>query len=183
MTTYVLVIAAACLALLGWAFARTDLARQLVGAVLGLALVFGVVASIFEDPVTGVRHDILVLFAMVLAVAGGGVVTTAAFETIDASRSGDTHGRTVTAAAEVLRGGAWVGGLERVAVFGALAARWPEGVAIVLAVKGLGRYPELKVQAMAGTAERFIIGTMISVIWAVACAYLAFAPYVLPPGR
>ncbi|WP_370614982.1 hypothetical protein [Mumia sp. Pv 4-285] len=183
MTTYVLVIAAACLAVVGSAFARTELAQRIVGALLAVAVAFGVVATIFEDPVTGVQHDILVLFAMVLAVLGGGVVTTAAFETIDASRSSDTPGRTVTAAAEVLRGGAWVGALERLAVFGSLAARWPEGVAIVLAVKGLGRYPELKVKERSGAAERFIIGTMISVIWAVACVYLAFAPYVLDPRR
>ncbi|KAA1420402.1 hypothetical protein FE697_015660 [Mumia zhuanghuii] len=180
MTTYVLVIAAACLALVGSAFARSDIAQRIVGAILAVALAFCVVATIFEDPVTGMQHDVLVLFALVLAVAGGGIVTSAAFETIDSSRTEDTYGRTVTAAAAVLRGGAWVGALERLAVFGALAARWPEGVAIVLAVKGLGRYPELKIQGSSGAAERFIIGTMISVIWAVACVYVVFAPYIVP---
>jgi hypothetical protein len=194
MTAYVVVIVAACVAVVGWAFARDDRLRQVVGAGLAVLVGVAVVASIFEDPVRGVQHDILVLFAMVLAVSGGAVVTTAAFETIDASevldrRPEETHGQTMAVAATVLRGGAWIGALERLAVFGALAARWPEGVAIVLAVKGLGRYPELKAGVVAhggpvaGTAERFIIGTMISVIWAVACAYLAFAPYVIPLVR
>jgi hypothetical protein len=70
----------------------------------------------------------------------------------------------------VLRGGAWIGCLERAAVYGTLVAGWPEGVAIVLGLKGLGRYPELRNQDHTGTAERFIIGTFTSVLWAVACA-------------
>ena len=44
----------------------------------------------------------------------------------------------------MLRGGAWIGGLERAAVFAALASGWPEGLAVVLALKGLGRYSELR---------------------------------------
>lgn len=187
MTAYVIVIAAAAVALVGWAFARTTTVRLVTGGGLAVALALAVVATIFEDPVTGSRHDVLVLFALVLAVCGGAVVTTAAFEAIDSGRPAEPEGATVRAAAEVLRGGAWIGALERLAVFGALAARWPEGVAIVLAVKGLGRYPELRAQETArprgvphsGAAERFIIGTMVSVIWAVACVYVAYAPYVL----
>jgi hypothetical protein len=45
----------------------------------------------------------------------------------------------------------------------------------VLALKGLGRYSELRGQpgdaaASGGVAERFIIGTFASVLWACACA-------------
>ena len=40
----------------------------------------------------------------------------------------------------------------------------------MLGLKGLGRYPELRNQEHTGTAERFIIGTFTSVLWAVACA-------------
>jgi F0F1-type ATP synthase membrane subunit c/vacuolar-type H+-ATPase subunit K len=76
-------------------------------------------------------------------------------------------------AGEVLRGGAWIGALERLAVYAALVAGWGPGLAIVLAVKGLGRYPELRNQEDTGAAERFIIGTFTSVLWAVACAALA----------
>ena len=36
-----------------------------------------------------------------------------------------------------------------------------------------GRYPELRNQEDTGAAERFIIGTFTSVLWAVACAGLA----------
>ncbi|WP_053207589.1 pentapeptide repeat-containing protein [Jiangella muralis] len=66
---------------------------------------------------------------------------------------------------ETLRGGTSIGALERVAVAVTLLAGWPEGLALVLGVKGLGRYPELRRPA---AAERFIIGTLASVLWAVA---------------
>ena len=113
MTTYVLVVAAACLALGGWAFVQSEPGRQVVGAVLGLAVALAVVASIFGEPVTGVQHDILILFAMVLAVAGGGVVTSAVFDTIDSSRSpATTHGRT-SGAADIRR--RWCGSGRRAA--------------------------------------------------------------------
>ena len=55
-------------------------------------------------------------------------------------------------------------------------AGWPEGMAIVLAIKGLARYPELRSPDQPASvtpqavAERFIIGTFTSVLWAVTCA-------------
>jgi hypothetical protein len=57
--------------------------------------------------------------------------------------------------------------MERLAVLGSLLVGSVEGVAIVLAVKGLGRYPDLRGP---GAAERFIIGTFASVLWACGCA-------------
>ena len=48
-----------------------------------------------------------------------------------------------------------------------MLAGWPEGVALVLAVKGVGRYPELR---ETNAPEAFIIGTLASVLWAVAAA-------------
>ena len=101
-----------------------------------------------------------------VAVAGGGLVTTQVFGFVD-------RGSPVRRAGEVLRGGAWIGALERLAVYVALVAGWGPGLAIVLAVKGLGRYPELRSQEDTGAAERFIIGTFTSVLWAVACVGLA----------
>ncbi|TQL04201.1 hypothetical protein [Cellulomonas sp. SLBN-39] len=63
----------------------------------------------------------------------------------------------------VLRGGTWIGLLERLLVTGALLAGQPEGVAVVVAVKGLGRYPELRENP--GASERFVIGTLASLAW------------------
>ena len=106
------------------------------------------------------------LLAGVVAVAGGGLVTTQVFSLVEDPER-------VRGAGAVLRGGAWIGALERLGVYVALAAGWAPGLAIVLAVKGLGRYPELRNQEDTGVAERFIIGTFTSVLWAVACAGLA----------
>jgi len=114
-------------------------------------------------------HDLdkaVTVLAGVVAVAGGGLVTTQVFSFVeDPAR--------VTRAGSVLRGGAWIGALERLAVFATLVAGWGPGLAIVLAVKGLGRYPELRNDDDTGVAERFIIGTFTSVLWAAACAGVA----------
>jgi hypothetical protein len=67
---------------------------------------------------------------------------------------------------EVLRGGAWIGVLERAAVAGTLLLGWTEGLAVLVAIKGLGRFTELKAPA---AAERFIIGTLASLLWAAGC--------------
>lgn len=70
---------------------------------------------------------------------------------------------------ELLRGGAWIGVLERIGIMASLLT-WPEGVALILAIKGLARYPELKAGATSGAAERFIVGTLVSFGWAAGCA-------------
>ncbi len=79
----------------------------------------------------------------------------------------------VRAAETTLRGGRWIGMLERLAVYAGVLAGFPEGIAVVLAIKGLARYPELKATEK-GAAERFIIGTFASVLFAAACAGLAW---------
>ena len=70
----------------------------------------------------------------------------------------------------VLRGGTWIGVLERLAVTGCLLAGLPSGVAVVVAVKGLGRYPELRENP--GASERFVIGTLASLLWSAGLGYL-----------
>ena len=52
----------------------------------------------------------------------------------------------------------------------AILAGWGAGIAVIVAVKGLGRYPELRAGQGTGAAERFIIGTFASLGWAAACA-------------
>ena len=68
---------------------------------------------------------------------------------------------------EVLRGGLTIGVLERIATAGTIIAGFPEGLAIVVAVKGVGRFTELESPE---ARERFIIGTFASLIWACAAA-------------
>ena len=70
----------------------------------------------------------------------------------------------------MLRGGALIGALERLAMLGTLLAGWPEGIAAIVAVKAFARYPELRAGQGTGATERFIIGTFASLGWAGACA-------------
>jgi hypothetical protein len=158
----VLVAIAAVLSVVGLATGNTG--RIVAGSLLVLlllALLYGWSATDHPDQSKGVT-----VLAAVLAVAGGGIVTTQVFSFVEDPEK-------VRDAGAVLRGGAWIGALERLAVFVALVAGWAPGVAIVLAVKGLGRYPELRNRDDTGVAERFIIGTFTSVLWAVACAGVA----------
>lgn len=71
---------------------------------------------------------------------------------------------------EVLRGGLLIGFLERAAVAVAILSGQPVAIAYVVAIKGLGRYPELKDTPAA--SERFIIGTLASMLWAASVAVL-----------
>ena len=70
----------------------------------------------------------------------------------------------------VLRGGTWVGLLERLATTSALLVGEPTAVAVVVAVKGLGRYPELRENP--GASEPFVIGTFASLLWSAAVGLL-----------
>ena len=68
-------------------------------------------------------------------------------------------------AGQQMPGGTWIGLLERVGIYTCIVAGFPAGVAIVLGVKGFGRYPELSTPD-AAKSERFIIGTLGSTLWA-----------------
>lgn len=145
------------------ALATGKAARLAAAAALGLLAV-----SLLLGWPTSADHDLekfVRVAAGILAVAGGGLVTTQVFSLVE-----DTE--LVSRAGSILRGGAWIGALERLAVYVALVAGWAPGLAIVLAVKGLGRYPELRSRDDSAVAERFIIGTFTSVLWAVGCAAL-----------
>ena len=76
----------------------------------------------------------------------------------------------------ILRGGLVIGVLERTGVALAILLNEPVAIAYVVAIKGLGRYAELKETPAA--AERFIIGTLTSLLWACAVAGLT-AVYLL----
>ncbi|TWE12802.1 hypothetical protein [Rudaeicoccus suwonensis] len=132
------------------------------------------------------RSALVIAALGLVAVFAGIAVTMGVFRFIDASdrHADDAHAEqpqgersqvahTMESAASALRGGAWIGALERAAIFAGLIAGWPETIAIVLAVKGLGRYPELKSGEQPAVAERFIIGTFVSVLWACGCAGVA----------
>ncbi|MDO5678096.1 MAG: hypothetical protein Q4G35_11380 [Propionibacteriaceae bacterium] len=81
------------------------------------------------------------------------------------------------AAQRELPGGRWVGIFERIAIYACIVSGFASGIAIVLAVKGLGRYADLKTTSASGTSrkgELFIIGTFASVLWAAVWAGIAY---------
>ncbi|MCR6689936.1 hypothetical protein [Cellulomonas sp.] len=107
--------------------------------------------------------------ASTAALPAPGVATATAQPRAAASSDGPEGPRAMA----VLRGGTWIGILERLAVAGSVLLGVPEGVAVVVAVKGLGRYPELRENP--GASERFVIGTLASLVWSVAVAAAARA--------
>ncbi len=68
-------------------------------------------------------------------------------------------------------GGEWIGLLERAAVFVLVLVGSATGLAVVLAIKALGRYADLRTPNEA-RGERFIIGTFASMLWASGAAGL-----------
>ena len=162
----------------------------LVAGLAALALLALLHGPLEDD--RGLLSRLLLVPLLALAALGGGPVTATVLHLADREDGQSQYGRAgVEAAASVLRGGAWIGGFERTGVFATLVAGWPEGIAVVLGLKGLGRYSELKSDApsrgpeppppvQGGVAERFIIGTFCSVLWAVACAGVVAG--LLAPG-
>jgi hypothetical protein len=159
----------AAVILVGGALAlRGERVRRPAGAgLLVLALAAAAVLAWRTGPAPEQLAGAGVLLAVAAAAAGGGPVATAVLRLADPD-SGPSRRR--ASDPEVLRGGAWIGVLERIAVAATLLGGWPEGLAVLVAVKGLGRFNELKAPV---AAERFIIGTLASGLWAVGCAGVA----------
>jgi len=121
---------------------------------------------------------VVVLSAAVAAlgvVAGSPITTWVLQRTEPPSTTGPTGGILVGGRAdgetEILRGGTTIGYLERFAVIGAAAVGRLEIVAAVIAIKGLGRFTELSSSI---ARERFIIGTLVSLLWAGLCGALVW---------
>jgi hypothetical protein len=140
-------------------------------ALVVAALLVVVVSPVDVPPLVGIG---LALVGVALAVVGGDPVTRRILDiaTRGSSREGVRGGILIfvddgaaanAPAREVLRGGATIGYLERLGVALALLAGYPEAIAVVVAVKGIGRFSEL---AAPEARERFIIGTLASMLWA-----------------
>lgn len=166
-----------------------------VGAVATVLLALAAAVAANTDPADGWRLAAALVLGVAAAASGGGVVVRSVFRlmrrefrparisvspaetaqltapaepgTADPATAGPDTGEPDTGG---LRGGSWIGYLERAAVAATLLAGWPEGVALVLAVKGVGRYSELREP---NAPEAFIIGTLTSVLWAAGAAGVA----------
>ncbi|WP_203135684.1 hypothetical protein [Microbacterium sp. JZ31] len=76
---------------------------------------------------------------------------------------------------QVMKGGRLIGPLERAIVFGlTLAAAYPL-LAAFIAAKGIVRFPEISRDGDGGDrAEYFLVGSMVSWVQALACAFLVW---------
>lgn len=141
------------------------------GVLIAAALVVVVVA-----PPSGVSALVgipLTVLGIAAATIGGNPFTRRALDIATGDRVRETAdgGILIIAANEadpentrtLMRGGTVIGYLERIATVIAIAVGFPEAVAAVIAVKGIGRFPEL---AESEARERFIIGTVASLLWA-----------------
>jgi hypothetical protein len=147
---------------------RSDTRRNALGA-LSLLVVLAAAAALAlrAGRVGHGLEDTGVLLAVAAAAFGGGPVATAVLRAADPDRG---PYRRRASDPEVLRGGTWIGVLERTAIAITVLAGFAEGLAILIALKGLGRFNELKAPV---ASERFIIGTLASGLWALACVGVA----------
>ncbi|MET0954501.1 MAG: hypothetical protein ABWY68_01030 [Cryobacterium sp.] len=177
-------LASLILAILAFRLRKQPFAIASAGALAAALLV----AALPVGEAPAVFVVVIGLAGLVLAVIGGGPVALLALQlATQNSVSPGSHGGIMVgteqpagpdapgtdaapaAVHEVLRGGLTIGVLERLAVTGAILAGFPEALAVVVAIKGVGRFTEL---ASGEARERFIIGTLASLIWACACAIL-----------
>ncbi|HXH34488.1 MAG TPA: hypothetical protein VNJ54_08770 [Plantibacter sp.] len=132
-------------------------------------------------PPSGPALLLLGTFVLLLAVVGGGPVASLVLSlATDGTVPQGVHGgimierrpsgaspQVIGRPIEVLRGGTTIGVLERLALVAALYAGYPEAIAVIVAVKGVGRFTELD---SAEARERFIIGSLASLLWAAGVA-------------
>ena len=119
------------------------------------------ISAAYTPKVHGVAFAFAAVLSVLASAIGGTKIAPFAFR-LARRRGAPANGSDLP---QPLQGGLMIGLLERTAISVAILAHWPEGIAIVLAVKGLARYPELRDP---GASEQFIIGTFASVLWAIA---------------
>lgn len=160
--------AAAALSVLSWWRPVLPFVAAAGGAVAA-ALLLSAIAV--DDLGFGVLALVTAL-ALVAAVVGGGPAATVALRLATRGEpvTEGSQGGIIEKGREVLRGGTAIGVLERLALAGVILAGFPEGLAVIVAVKGVGRFGEFESPA---SRERFIIGTFASLIWAAAAAGIA----------
>jgi hypothetical protein len=142
--------------------------RPLVAVLVGEVVLTAAVAYLGASgpPLTPPWSWFAVGLASSASLVCGGALTTCVLALAD----GTSRSSGLRVQRTILRGGTWIGALERLALTATVVAGWPEGLAAIVAVKAFARYPELKAGQNSGAIERFIIGTFTSLGWAAACA-------------
>jgi len=160
----------------------TTLPLAIAGGLVVLSLV---VVAVLPWNVPALPAAILALLAVALATVGGNPVVRWVLAAADGgkTREGDRGGILVELMAappappreeEILRGGTTIGYLERLASALSIVAGFPAAIAVIVALKGVGRFSELATPA---ARERFIVGTLASLLWA--CTVAGIVPLAL----
>lgn len=139
----------------------------------GLVVTSTILVAVTPVNVPTLMGVILALLAVAVGVLGGSPVTRRVLELATHGRVRETEdggillkittGDDAGEMEPLLRGGTTIGYLERLSIIIAIIAGFPEAIAVVVAIKGIGRFSEL---AAAEARERFIIGTFASLLWA-----------------
>ncbi|KHK96134.1 hypothetical protein LK09_15925 [Microbacterium mangrovi] len=140
----------------------------------GLVLLALIVVALSPVKIPNLFGMILAVLGTAVAVVGGNPVTRRVLEVATGGRVRETEDGGILVPVEgddgeeegtraLMRGGTVIGYLERIAVVISIIAGYPEAIAVVVAIKGIGRFSEL---ASADARERFIIGTLASLLWA-----------------
>lgn len=152
----------------------------IAGSLVTLCLVLVAILPWNVPPIPGA---VLALLVVALATIGGNPLVRWILSVADGGRTpeGPRGGilvemmsETPTARPhqeEILRGGTTIGYLERLAAALSIIAGFPAAIAVIVALKGVGRFTELATPA---ARERFIVGTLASLLWASAGAAVAY---------
>lgn len=144
----------------------------LLGVAGGLVTVALIVVAVLPYNLPVLFGLALAILGLALAILGGNpftrwILALADGRTVEGPRGGILIELAADHAAsreeEILRGGTAIGFLERSAVALAIVAGFPAAIAVVVALKGVGRFSELATPA---ARERFIVGTLASLLWA-----------------
>jgi hypothetical protein len=144
----------------------------LLGVAAGLVTLALIIVAVLPYELPALLGVVLAVMGMALAVVGGNPFTRWVLALADGRiTEGPRGGILIELAAEhaasreeeILRGGAAIGYLERSAAALGILAGFPAVIAVVVALKGVGRFSELATPA---ARERFIVGTLASLLWA-----------------
>lgn len=166
---------AALAAAASWPARRQDRlrARNRIGAASALLCLCGAAAAamLLPAPPSGGRVLAAAAAGLVASGLGGNALVRRVLELAEPGQRPGSYGKVLLRPehderheeVEVLRGGTAIGVLERLLATGCIVLGAPEAIAVLVALKGVGRFGEL---VQPGARERFIIGSLASLGWA-----------------
>lgn len=170
-----LLVLAAVAAASSWPARRQERlrARNRVGAAGALLCLCGATAAavLLPAPPSGGRMLAAAGAGLAASILGGNALVRGVLELAEPGQRSGSYGRVLLRPehgerreeVEVLRGGTAIGVLERLLATGCIVLGAPEAIAVLVALKSVGRFGEL---AQPGARERFIIGSLASLGWA-----------------